>query len=143
MNKGDCYEANFLRFFEAKNDDFVLVHAMREIVSEWWGGHCFILDTKTDTVYDFSLSAEQFGIGEEGIAKKEIYEQWNIQEDGLYMYFEYSFEDAVALAYEEEHYGAWELLYEMWQHKEWSYYMKEYFMPKFQPKQSAVQELNK
>ena len=59
------------------------------------------------------------------------------------MYFEYSLEDAVALAYEEEHYGAWELLYEMWENEGWAYYMKEYFMPKFQPKQLAVQELNK
>ncbi len=31
MSKGDCYETNFLRFFKANNDDYVLVHAMREI----------------------------------------------------------------------------------------------------------------
>jgi len=140
MSKGDCYEANFLRFFKANNDDYVLVHAMREIVSEWWGGHCFILDTKTDTVYDYSLSANQWDIGDEGIAKDVIYKEWNIQEDGLGMYFEYSFQDAVALAYEEEHYGSWELMYEMWQDENFGYYMTEYFMPKFQPLQAKARK---
>ena len=66
MSKGNCYEANFIEFMARNNSDEVLVQAMREVGknSEWWGGHSFILSKgdRKNVVYDFSNSAEQFGI---------------------------------------------------------------------------------
>ena len=142
---GDCYKTNFTKFFKENNPNWILVHALREwggVGSEVWGSHCFILDTLLDKVYDYSLSASQWNIGSEGIPKDMIYKEWNIQEDGLYMYFEYTRKEAVVLTYEKEHYGPFEILFDDWQHESWGYYMKEYFVPKFQPKKNLLDDVS-
>ena len=77
------------------------------------------------------------------VDKYKIYKQWNIQVDGLFMYFEYTFQDAVKFAYELEHYGSWELVFEDWKNPAWIDYMKDYFIPTHEPKRHAVQQLNK
>tara|TARA_R110000823_G_scaffold139538_1_gene269328 strand:- start:883 stop:1320 length:438 start_codon:yes stop_codon:yes gene_type:complete len=127
---GDCYEANFKKFFYDKRnqDEFVLVHAMREIHDEWWGGHGFILDKKNNIVHDYSNGKYKTG------TKEEIYKEWNIQEDGNQMYFEYSMHESVTKAYNEETYGPWELKFEQWMDDDHIDYMKSYFLPNFQPR---------
>ena len=138
--KGNCYEANFNELTKRVNGvpvyhaegDWVLVHAMRENASEWWGGHAFLLDRENNKVWDYSNGKVQTW------DKDEIYKTWNIQEDGDKMYFEYNYIRAIEMCLDSGHYGSWELLYEDWKAEGWIEYITEYFMPTFQPLQHQM-----
>jgi len=137
--KGNCYEANFNEFTKRvsgkptyNEGNWVLVHAMREITSEWWGGHAFLLDKENNKVWDYSNGKVQ------SWDKDEIFKTWNIQEDGDRMYFEYNYVRALQMALDTGHYGSWELLFEDWKDEEWMTYMTNYFMPTFQPLQHQM-----
>ena len=71
MSQGDCYKANFDEMFNNpdtyNSDEWRLVHAMRENIkgSEWWGGHCFLLNTEENLVFDFSNGARMRNDGKE------------------------------------------------------------------------------
>ena len=113
--KGNCYEANFNEFTTRVNGkpvynegNWVLVHAMREIASEWWGGHAFLLNKDEDEVWDYSNGKVEV------YQKADIYDTWNIQENGDKMYFEYNYIRALQMALDTGHYGSWELLFEDW-----------------------------
>jgi hypothetical protein len=137
--QGDCYEANFNRFTKNDNKDEVLVHTLREFLgkgTELWGGHAFILNTKTDQVYDYSNGAIRRHGKPLIIAKGLIYDKWGITEKlitGKDTYFEYTQIEACKLAVETKHYGSWELKYENWEETGWGDYMKDYFVPNFMP----------
>ena len=129
----NCYHANLWKFVEMEEEerkDFVLVHAVREMAAEWWGGHAFLLNKKTNMVLDFSNQKRLEG------TKEDLYKQWNIQEAGKEMYFEYNHEQCLNKVAEHMTYGAWDLLFENWQDKDWAKYMSEYFIPNFQPIQN-------
>ena len=150
MSKGDCYEANFNEFFLNRDtysgDEWRLVHAMREHVkgTEWWGGHAFILNLDENLVFDFSNGAKLRNNGKELVVDaEEIYEQWSISKYGLHTYFEYTMEEAVKMAYETGHYGSWELKFEDWKSKDWGDYMKNYWIPNFEPKRHALEKKSK
>ena len=137
--KGNCYEANFNEFTTRVNGkpvynegNWVLVHAMREIASEWWGGHAFLLNKDVDEVWDYSNGKIEV------YQKADIYDKWNIQENGDKMYFEYNYVRALQMALDTGHYGSWELLFEDWKDEGWMKYMTEYFMPTFQPLQNQM-----
>ena len=137
--KGNCYEANFNEFTTRVNGkpvynegNWVLVHAMREIASEWWGGHAFLLNKDVDEVWDYSNGKIEV------YQKADIYDTWNIQENGDRMYFEYNYIRALQMALDTGHYGSWELLFEDWKDEGWMKYMTEYFMPTFQPLQHQM-----
>lgn len=137
--KGNCYEANFNEFTTRVNGkpvynegNWVLVHAMREIASEWWGGHAFLLNKDVDEVWDYSNGKIEV------YQKADIYDKWNIQENGDKMYFEYNYVRALQMALDTGHYGSWELLFEDWKDEGWMKYMTEYFMPTFQPLQHQM-----
>jgi hypothetical protein len=144
MAKGNCYEANFNEFTSRVNNkpkynntNKVLVHAMREWAgkgSEMWGGHAFILDKDTNWVDDYSNNKHL------SVAKDEIFEKWNIQTEGKFMYFEYDYVQAIDKAIETGHYGCWDILFEQWQNENHIEYMKDYFMPKFQPRLHTMYE---
>lgn len=144
MPKGNCYEANF-KEFTTKVDrkpiyhegNWVLVHAMREIASEWWGGHAFLLNKDFDEVWDYSNGKIEVW------PKDEIFKTWNIQVEGDRMYFEYTYIRALQMALDTGHYGSWELLFEDWKNKEWIDYMKNYFQPTFQPMLFKLRQASK
>ena len=147
MDKGDCYQANFDEMIKNpdtyNSDEWRLVHAMREHFegSEWWGGHCFLLNTEENLVFDFSNGARMKNDGKElVIDADEIYKKWNICKDGDATYFEYTFQTAVEWAYESGHYGSWELKFELWREKDWGTYMKDYWIPTFEPKRHALNQ---
>ena len=126
----NCYHANLWKLFEMEEKDsqeWVLVHAVREMASEWWGGHAFLLNKKTNKILDFSNQKKLEG------TKEEMFKQWNIQEDGDRMYFEYTKQQCLNKVAEHMTYGSWDLLFEDWQNKAWAKYMSEYFIPKYQP----------
>tara|TARA_R100000781_G_scaffold23377_2_gene17266 strand:+ start:749 stop:1198 length:450 start_codon:yes stop_codon:yes gene_type:complete len=126
----NCYYANLSKLLDMEDkdsQDWVLVHAVREMSFERWGGHAFLLNKKTNMILDFSNQKLLEG------TKEELFEQWNIQEDGDRMYFEYTKEQCLNKVAEHMTYGSWDLLYEDWMNKEWGKYMKEYFIPNFQP----------
>ena len=144
----NCYYANFnaLWSMDEENEDealnkneFVLVHAMREHVpnSEFWGGHAFLLNKEHDYIMDFS---NQKLIVE---SKDKLFKQWNIQETGWNMYFEYTLDEAMDKIQEHESYGSWDLLYEDWKAEGWIDYMKNYFIPTFQPIQNKANKERK
>ena len=147
MDKGDCYQANFDEMIKNpdtyNSDEWRLVHAMREHFegSEWWGGHCFLLNTEENLVFDFSNGAKMKNDGKELVVDAdEIYKKWNICKDGDATYFEYTFQTAVEWAYESGHYGSWELKFELWREKDWGTYMKDYWIPTFEPKRHALNQ---
>ena len=112
MDKGDCYQANFDEMFKNpdtyNSDEWRLVHAMREHFegSEWWGGHCFLLNTEENLVFDFSNGAKMRNDGKELVVDAdEIYKKWNICKDG-----------------------------------NWGNYMKDYWIPTFEPKRHALNQ---
>ena len=109
--------------------------------SEWWGGHCFLLNTEENLVFDFSNGAKMRNDGKELVVDAdEIYKKWNICKDGNATYFEYTFETAVEWAYDSGHYGSWELKFELWREKDWGNYMKDYWIPTFEPKRHALNQ---
>jgi hypothetical protein len=134
----NCYYANFTEFTKRVNNEpvyhnknVVLVHAMREWGgknSELWGGHAFLLDKEQNMIDDYS---NQKHISK---SKDRLFDVWNIQTKGKFMYFEYNYIQALEMALKTGHYGSWELLFEDWQNKKHAKYMKDYFMPKFQPR---------
>lgn len=135
IDYSNCYYANLNELVDMHNrktqgqgaEDWVLVHAVREIASEWWGGHAFLLNKKTDQILDFSNGKRLEG------TKEDLFKQWNIQVDGRYMYYEYNFQDVLLEVSRHMTYGPWSLLFEDWQDKKWGEYMSEYFIPTFQP----------
>ena len=127
MYKGDCYEANLKKYLDSVNKNTVLVHAMREIVTEYWGGHAFLLDKKRNRVFDFSNGKSQQW------NKDEIFEKWNIQVQGRDMYFEYTKEQALQKVLEHKTFGSWDLTFENWNDENYLEYIRDYFIPKFQP----------
>jgi hypothetical protein len=126
LKRGNCYEAN-LKELLANNDDLVLVHAMREITREYWGGHAFLLDKKANVIHDYSN--EKYLV----INKDTIYKEWNIQIQGQGMYFEYSKEETLEKLFKEETYGPWDLTYENPNSENYVEYVRDYFMKHFQP----------
>ncbi len=108
---------------------------MREIMkgSEWWGGHAFLLNTDTNEVHDFSN-------GKHVVATKEdYYEEWTILEHGKETYFEYTKAEAWEWAQKTEHYGCWELAFELWDtKKDWNDYMANYWIPTHEPRRHAL-----
>ena len=150
MSQGDCYKANFDEMFNNpdtyNSDEWRLVHAMRENIkdTEWWGGHCFLLNTEENLVFDFSNGAKMRNDGKELVIDADkIYEQWNICKDGNQTYFEYDFTTAVQWAYDSGHYGSWELKFELWKEDDWITYMQEYWIPTHEPKRHALEQANK
>jgi len=135
IDYSNCYYANLNEFVDMHNrktqgqgaEDWVLVHAVREMASEWWGGHAFLLNKKTDQILDFSNGKRLEG------TKEDMFKQWNIQVDGRQMYYEYSFKQVLEQVGKHMTYGPWELLFEDWKDKEWGEYMSKYFIPTFQP----------
>tara|TARA_R100001443_G_scaffold24148_1_gene36319 strand:- start:7072 stop:7521 length:450 start_codon:yes stop_codon:yes gene_type:complete len=126
----NCYYANLWKLLEMEEKDsqeWVLVHAVREMAAEWWGGHAFLLNKKTNKILDFSNQKKLEG------TKEELFKQWNIQEDGDRMYFEYTKQQCLNKVAEHMTHGSWDLLFEDWQNKAWAKYMSEYFIPKYQP----------
>lgn len=145
MSGGDCYLANYQRFVDSNNQDEVLVHANREFLgkgTELWGGHAFILNTKTNMVLDYSNGARLTNGGQPLIADKEqIYDVWGITEkviNGDRTYFEYTQQDAVNWITTTWNYGPWELLLDNWEAEGWGEYMK-YFVPTFMPKRYSME----
>jgi imidazole glycerol phosphate synthase subunit HisF len=143
MNKGNCYEANFkeMCLTNAINygDNWRLVHAMREIMqgSEWFGGHAFLLNVDTNEVHDFSN-------GNHVVANKEdYYKEWNILEHGQQTYYEYTKAEAWKWATKTEHYGCWELKFEMWDTEGWNEYMTTYGIPTHEPRRHALNLMSK
>lgn len=141
MSKGNCYEANFreLCFENPKKygTEWRLVHAMREIVqgAEWWGGHAFLLNTETNEVHDFSNGKHEI------YDKEEIYKTWNIRVDGNQTYFEYTKEESAKFIVELEHYGSWELKFENYTDKDWTDYMRNYWIPTHEPRRHALEQM--
>lgn len=140
IDYSNCYYANFWAFKEMDKEeqkDYVLVHAVREMAHEYWGGHAFLLNKKTNKILDFSNGKRLEG------TKEELFKQWNIQEDGLRMYYEYTYKESVMKCGKTRTYGAWDLLFEDWKNKEWGSYMENYFIPTFQPDLYQIRQTKK
>jgi len=142
MSKGNCYEANFKELCLVNpmsyGEEWVLVHAMREIIqgTEWWGGHAFLLNTDTDEVHDFSNGKHEV------YDKDDIYAKWSIQVMGNQTYYEYTKKQAGRLAVDTGHYGCWELKFEMWNTEGWNEYMKDYWVPTHEPRRDKLQKMS-
>ena len=140
IDYSNCYYANFWAFKEMDKEeqkDYVLVQAVREMAHEYWGGHAFLLNKKTNKILDFSNGKRLEG------TKEELFKQWNIQEDGLRMYYEYTYKESVMKCAKTRTYGAWDLLLDDWKNEEWHSYMMDYFIPTFQPELYQIRQTKK
>lgn len=141
MAGGDCYEASFKAFMhgieEFDHNEWVLVHAMREHMgkgAEWWGGHAFLLNKKTNQVIDHSISARNNNDGEPMVTTLDkVIEMWDLRVDQEDMYVEYTRGEMVEKALETGHYGSWDLPFENWEDEGYGDYMN-MFQQKYMPR---------
>ena len=166
FKKGNCYEAAFNSLFKNtkfNKEEWYLVHAVREHFAgtEWFGGHAFLYNPYAKNGKDGAgmiySNANNDMSSNDGkpleITFKEAVEKWSLKPHDETMFKMYTMKEAAAKAVEYEHYGAWDLPYELWADKEWfktntkfdtyGEYMKEHFIPKYQPKLEVMREIKK
>ncbi len=151
MGAGDCYQAawNAINFVK-KSDDWVVVHALRDILkgADYYGGHGFLLNKKTNTVYDDSISAKYIDGSVDGVVDgmpfKEYVKKTYVLTEGDYVYKEYTLKELNKITFEHGYYSPYHLAKEQWSLKpeefakkfpgydDFGDYMKNYFYPTFE-----------
>ena len=144
MQKGNCLKAAWdlamVKCINAK-DEYVIVHAMREIYGgEVWGGHAFVFNKTTNRV----LSKANNDMQENGgnpldISFEEAKEMLNLHPNDASMYKEYTIQEFNAKLFQGFN-GSnnvtlefWDLKYENWKDDDWNDYMNNHFMPLYCP----------
>ena len=130
-----------------KNGTIVLVQFEREMFSEFWGHHSVVLFKKEsgifdeDMVLDLSIGSRLKDSGEPLIAPKEkMWKEWNVQEDGLGMYYEYTMLETFDRIVETLTYEPFELKRSRWMDEGHGEYMRDYFIPNFEPTRQKLME---
>ena len=152
MGAGNCYPAAWNAINDpSKGNDWVVVHALRDIFkgAAHYGGHAFLLNKKTNTVYDDSVSAKYIdgAIDDiiDGMPFQEYVDKTYVLTEGDYVYKEYTMKELNMITFENEYHSPFHLAKEMWslEPKEFAArfpgydshadYMKNYFLPTFEP----------
>ena len=171
MGAGDCYPAAFKainssKFFTKDHDpnhDWVVVHALRDIFpgGEHYGGHAFLLNKKTKTVYDSSISAKYIDGSVDGVVDgmplDEYVEKTSLLTEGKYVWKEYTMLELNIKTIEHMVHTPFDLAKEQWSlasddeefakrfpgFSSYKEYMQEYFIPTFCPTQHEHNKKNK
>ena len=129
------------------DESIVLVQLEREMFSEYWGHHSVVLFKKEsgffdeDMVLDLSNGARLTNEGKPLIEPKEkMWEEWNVQVDGDGMYFEYNYVETIQKIMETLTYEPFELKRSRWMDEGHTEYMRDYFIPNFQPTTQKLME---
>ena len=159
MGAGDCHEVaikyliekepsdrriarkTFKDLVDIDKGDIVLVQLERELFTEFWGHHSVILNKRTNKVLDMSIGSRIKKGGGPLIADKEtLWKEWNVQEDGDGMYYEYDRFQTLEFTIKEEAYTVFELKRSRWEDEGHTEYMRDYFIPNFQPTTQKLME---
>ena len=166
MGAGDCYPAAFKAINSSKfedNDDWIVVHALRDIFpgAEHYGGHAFLLNKKTKTVYDSSISAKYIDGSVDGVVDgmplDEYVEKTFLLTEGKYVWKEYTLKELNEITFEHMVHTPFDLAKEQWSlaskdeefakrfpgFSSYKEYMQEYFIPTFCPTQHEHNKKNK
>mgnify|MGYP003109668639 FL=1 len=171
MGAGDCYPAAFKAINSSKfftkdhepNHDWVVVHALRDILpgAEHYGGHAFLLNKKTKTVYDSSISAKYIDGSVDGVVDgmplDEYVEKTFLLTEGKYVWKEYTLKELNEITFEHMVHTPFDLAKEQWSlaskdeefakrfpgFSSYKEYMQEYFIPTFCPTQHEHNKKNK
>jgi len=164
MGAGDCYPAAFKAINSSKfNDDWIVVHALRDIFEggEHYGGHAFLLNKKTKTVYDSSISAKYIDGSVDGVVDgmplDEYVEKTFLLTEGKYVWKEYTLKELNEITFEHMVHTPFDLAKEQWSlaskdeefakrfpgFSSYKEYMQEYFIPTFCPTQHEHNKKNK
>ena len=152
MGKGNCYPAAWNAInFVTKDDDWVVVHALRDIFKggAHYGGHAFLLNKKTNTVYDDSISAKYIDGSVDGVVDgmpfQEYVDKTYVLTEGDYVYKEYTMKELNEITFKHEYHSPFHLAKEMWSlepkefaerfpgYDDFGDYMQNYFNPTFEP----------
>ena len=164
MGAGDCYPAAFKainssKFFTKDHDPnhhWVVVHALRDTFEggEHYGGHAFLLNKKTKTVYDSSISAKYIDGSVDGVVDgmplDEYVEKTFLITEGKYVWKEYTLKELNEITFEHMVHTPFDLAKEQWAMKDEEFakrfpgfssfkeYMQEYFIPTFCPTHTVI-----
>lgn len=153
MGAGNCYPAAWNAINTKKfivNDDWVVVHALRDIFegANHFGGHAFLLNKKTNTVYDDCISAKYIDGSVDGVVDgmpfDEYVEKTFVVTEGDYVYKEYTRKELNKETMKEMVHMPFDLAKEQWAMKpkefakrfpgyeSWVDYMENYYQPTFE-----------
>ena len=136
-----------------------MVHALRDIFKggNHFGGHAFLLNKKTDTVYDDSISAKYIDGSVDGVVDgmplKEYAEKTYLLTEGKYVWKEYSMKELNIITFMHGYHSPFDLAKERWDlspeefeskfpgFKDIADYMKNYFQPTFEPHWVELQKM--
>lgn len=160
MGAGNCYPAAWNAINKSsKGDDWVVVHALRDIFkgAAHYGGHAFLLNKKTNTVYDNSISAKYIDGNVDGVVDgmpfQEYVDKTYLLTEGDYVYKEYTMKELNRITFEHGYHSPFHLAKEMWslEPKEFAArfpgydshadYMKNYFLPTFEPQWEKLKKM--
>jgi|TARA_R110000851_G_scaffold167472_1_gene313113 hypothetical protein len=168
MGAGNCYPAAWNAINTKKNDDYIVVHALRDIFkgANHFGGHAFLVRKwkdgkllKNPTVYDDSISAKYIEGSVDGVVDgmpfDEYVEKTFVVTEGDYVYREYTRIELNKETMKDMAHMPFDLAKEQWSMKPKEFskrfpgydsyvdYMKNYFQPTFEPHWVKLMEMNK
>ena len=163
MGAGNCYPAAWNAINTKKfivNDDWVVVHALRDIFkgANHFGGHAFLLNKKTNTVYDDCISAKYIDGSVDGVVDDmpfdEYVEKTFVVTEGDYVYKEYTRIELNKETMKDMVHMPFDLAKERWAMKPKEFakrfpgyesyvdYMKNYYQPTFEPHWVKLREMH-
>jgi len=168
MGAGNCYPAAWNAINTKKNDDYIVVHALRDIFkgANHFGGHAFLVRKwkdgkllKNPTVYDDCISAKYIEGSVDGVVDgmpfDEYVEKTFVVTEGDYVYKEYTRKELNIETMKEMVHMPFDLAKEQWAMKPKEFakrfpgyenyvdYMKNYYQPTFEPHWVKLMEMHK
>ncbi len=167
MGAGNCYPAAWNAINTIKNDDWVVVHALRDIFkgANHFGGHAFLVRKWKDgkllenpTVYDDCISAKYIDGSVDGVVDgmpfDEYVEKTFVVTEGDYVYKEYTRIELNKETMKDMVHMPFDLAKEQWAMKPKEFakrfpkyesyvdYMKNYYQPTFEPHWVKLMEMH-
>lgn len=168
MGAGNCYPAAWNAINTKKNDDYIVVHALRDIFkgANHFGGHAFLVRKWKDgkllenpTVYDDCISAKYIDGSVDGVVDgmpfDEYVEKTFVVTEGEYVYKEYTRKELNKETAKDMVHMPFDLAKERWAMKPKEFakrfpgyesyvdYMKNYYQPTFEPHWVKLMEMHK
>jgi hypothetical protein len=162
MGAGNCYPAawNAIHDKYPQEKDWVVVHALRDIFKggKHYGGHAFLRNTKTNKVFDDSISAKQIDGSVDGVVDgmdfDEYVEKTHVLTEGKYVYKEYTIKELNQWTFKDQTHEPFELAKEQWMlsdeefqqrfpgFKSQADYIRNYYWPNFEPHWEKLEKMN-
>ena len=137
-----------------------MVHALRDIFKggKHYGGHAFLRNTKTNKVFDDSISAKQIDGSVDGVVDGMDFDEYvkktHVVTEGKYVYKEYTIKELNQWTFKNQTHEPFELAKEQWMlsdeefqqrfpgFKNQADYIKNYYWPNFEPHWRELEKMS-